>query len=207
MSVIVTSLIVAGGVLLGRWIARGNAEPGVKPGATPAAPDGRAPETADAKTPERDHFQGFPCHLGDVLLRSGGDEAWLAGALVFSETETTSALFVAPEAGKDVAIYVRSRPSLELAWLSAIDLAILSEPPTSIEHLGTRFERKRRLPLRAERLGTGAPSVGDQVIVAEYTAGSEWLVVISGSGTSHAFRGASLEEGMYEVIPSGKATL
>ena len=207
MSLVVTSLLVAGGVLLGRWIARGS-----KPTEDPKTPEGEAaaPKTGGAAVTLADPFEGFPCRLGDVLLRTGGDEAWLAGALVFSEGETVSALFVAPEAGKDIAIYVRPRPAQDLHWLSPIDaptLAVMAEPPTSLEHLGTRFERQRRVPLRAQRLGTGAPDVGGEVIVAEYTSGTERMIVVAGSGTSRGWRGTSLEEGMYEVIPSGKSTL
>jgi hypothetical protein len=145
------------------------------------------------------------------VLRAGGEEAWLAGALVFTEDDPTAALFVAPDAGKDRAIFTRPKPAPLVWWLLPIgpaELAIGPEPPTSLEHEGVRFERVRRLPLRAERQGTGAPDVGDNVIVAEYTGpGAERLVVVAGSGSVRAWRGSALEEGMFDVLPSGRSTL
>ena len=51
--------------------------------------------------------------------------------------------------------------------------------------------------------------MGDTVIVAEYaSAGAERLLVLkANSGDVHAYRGVELEEGSFEVIASGAATL
>ena len=50
----------------------------------------------------------FPCKLGDVVVRAAeGDEAWLAGVLMFEEDRPVAALFVAPEAGGNRAVFVR----------------------------------------------------------------------------------------------------
>jgi hypothetical protein len=225
VSLLITSVLVAGGVFLGRWIARGGrpAPDAAAPDATPAqgaqGPQGDgndAVKDRDAHAPPKkaaplaDPFADMPCALGDVVMR-GSDEAWLAGGIVFLEDHPVSALFVAPEAGTDRAVYVRARPSGELFWLSPVpagELTIGSEPPTSLEHGTVRYDRLRRLPVKVQRAGSGAPDVGDQVIVAEYaSSGFERLVVVTGAGTAHVWAGSVLEEGMYEILPSGKSTL
>jgi hypothetical protein len=158
------------------------------------------------------HLEGFPCQLGDVLMRLTGEEAWLAGGLVLSEDAPVAALFVAPDAGHDCAIYVRPRPREAVYWMAPLDPSLVlvgGEPPSSVEQGGIRFDRVRRLPLRPKRVGVGAPDVGDAVVLAEYaSAGSERLLVMRGStGTSHAYRGDELEASSYEVIASGRSTL
>ncbi|MBL8611146.1 MAG: hypothetical protein JNL38_27635 [Myxococcales bacterium] len=242
MSLIVTGLVLASGVILGRLIAGGlprkkAPEPDAKrpederktegdpegsdadgePGGAPA--DAKSDETKKKKkepqVPKESEpaapLDAFPCKLGDVVLRDGGDEAWLAGVLVLSEEEPMRALYFAPEAGKDVVVLATPRPESALTWLSPIDPGVVltrGEPPSSIEHEGLRFERYRRLPLRVSRFGSGAPDFGAECVVAEYrAAGPERLLVVVGGGSSHAYRGVSLEEGMYEILPSGRATL
>lgn len=222
MSLLVTGALVAGGMLVGRWIMRS------QQGAAKKAPPGNAPEDEGdvksdderkkdaAKKPKepkvaaKDPFESFAVKLGDVVMRTGGDEAWLAGALVFSEEVPTAALFVAPDAGGDRAIFARPSPDDALVWLSPLpagEVATGAEPPTTLEHAGVRFERARRLPVRVARAGTGAPDMGERAIVAEYHgAGAERLLVVVG-GQTRAWRGALLEPGMFDVLPSGKTTL
>jgi hypothetical protein len=218
VSLLVTSIVVAGGVLLGRWIARGGrSEPksNVDPPAVDPKPNEPPPTKQDAAprraVPPDALFADLPCKLGDVVIRSGVDEAWLAGVLVFREQHLVSALFVAPDAGRDRAIYARPRPTPQLLWLEPIppgDLLLGAEPPTSLEHAAVRYERTRRLPVNVERYGSGAPDIGDQVIVAEYVSqGFERVLVVTGAGTARAWAGSALEEGMYDVLPSGRATL
>ena len=120
--------------------------------------------------PASPKLERFPCQLGDVILRGSGDEAWLAGALLLREgQDVVAALFVAPDAGGDRAVLARPPPSDDLLWLAPEQgiAAVAGEPPTVLEVAGDRFERKRRLPLAAERVGSGAPDVGRQVIFAE----------------------------------------
>jgi hypothetical protein len=157
-------------------------------------------------------LDGFVCQLGDVVMRITGEEAWLAGGVVLSEQIPVAVLFIAPEAGRDTMIYARARPSSSLVWLEPLDpTAILvgGEPPSSVEHKGVRFDRTRRLPLRPRRIGVGAPDMGDAVIVAEYaSAGAERLLLLkANSGLVQAYRGLELDEGAFEVIASGEATL
>lgn len=227
MSLLLAGLIAAGAsgaVLVGRWFARKRG--GADAPADDAARDGakaRNDEGAEvddakrkaAKAPERrvpqGKLEGFPCQLGDVVMRITGEEAWLAGGLVLSEEMPVAALFVAPDAGHDCVVYVRPKPRDVVYWLSPLDASavlVAGEPPSSVEHAGVRFDRARRLPLRPRRIGVGAPDVGDAVVVAEYvSAGAERLVVLKSPSGARAFRGIELEPSSFEVIPSGDATL
>jgi hypothetical protein len=227
---------VAGGVVFGRWVARRTRAPepegqpkegdsGPAPPPVAAAGDvldpsqGRKSSAAPADKPrpkkkpvqdDRDLLADFPCHLGDVVMVHTGEEAWLAGALVFFESLPAAALFVAPEAGGDRALYVRPGPPPSIAWLAPLpagELAVGAEPPSTLEHKGDRFERVRRIPYRVEREGTGAPDVGEQAVVAEYTSGEARLLVVTGTGAPRMWRGHMLEDGTYDVLASGKSTL
>lgn len=238
MSFLLAGLIVAGtsgAIAVGRWLSgRRDKSSEPKPAGDGGTNDG-SDETRDATTSTSDapeagakkgtakpvkrkvegphaHLEGFPCQLGDVLMRLTGEEAWLAGGLVFSEEAPVAALFVAPDVGHDCAIYVRPQPREAVYWMEPLDpgaVLVGGEPPSSVEHGGIRFDRVRRLPLRPKRIGVGAPDVGDAVVLAEYaSAGSERLLVMrSTSGVSHAYRGEELEVSAYEVIPSGRSTL
>lgn len=201
MSVLVTTLLVGCGVLVGRMIARGGPPPQKEAEPVPA-PKPEAP--AEPRAPV---LASFPCQLGDVVLRTGGDEAWLAGALVLYEGDApAAALFVAPESGGDRVVLARPS-STELLWLAEEKgvVVALGDPPTALEIGTDRFERRRRLPLRAERAGTGAPDLGPDVIFAEYTGlGDDHLVVLATKTASRAFRGPALGAGSYDVLPGGK---
>ncbi len=213
MSLILTSLVVAGGVMMGRWIAR-SALP--KSDATeeeePTDDEGASAKRAlVAAAPKEDPLLNFSCQLGDVVIRAGGEEAWLAGAIVFSEEMPAAVLFIAPDAGSDRALFLRPKPAEEMVWLMPIregEIELGPEPPSSLEHEGERFERLRRLPFGAQRIGTGAPDVGAEVVVAEYKSlpGDRILVVV-GSGMARAWRGMLLEPGMFDVLAVGKSTL
>jgi hypothetical protein len=206
VSVLITSLLVGCGVLVGRLIAQ---SPRRRDDGSASADKPNETAHAPKSTPE-EHMrtlEGFPCQLGDVVLRAGGDEAWLAGALLFSEGENAvAALFVSPEVGADRAVL--ARPAIqELSWLTQHDdvVVIAGEPPTALEVAGSRYERRRRLPLRAERLGTGAPELGPDVILAEYTGlGDDCLVVLVAKEHVLAFRGEILAAGTYDVLPGKK---
>lgn len=205
MSVILTTLLVGGGILLGRMIAR---SPDSKKNEAPPeaeADAGSAPAAAPKPAEKKPDLGAFPCQLGDVVLAGAtSEEAWLAGALVLVEGgEPTAALFVSPEAGGDRAVLARAGQT-ELLWLREEKgvLVALGEPPTALEVGSDRFERRRRLPLRAERIGSGAPDVGADVIFAEYTGlGDDSLVVLAAKDRIFAWRGPSLGSGAYDVLP------
>ena len=155
----------------------------------------------------------FPCALGDVVLRtSDGKDVWLAGALVLRENAPAAVLFVAPDAsgaGGDRAVYVRPRPVTEIMWLEPIQhesLVVGSEPPTAIELDGVHFQRVRRLPLRAERVGEGAPDVGATVLLGEYASDRGDVALLLVAERAFAWRGSRLAEGDYDVWRPEKST-
>lgn len=209
MSLIVTSLLVAGGVILGRFLARSRQSPKDEP----EEEDQRGTVEEKTKAPPkeaRDPLENITCKLGDVVMRGVGEEAWLAGVLVLEEQMAVGALFVAPEAKQDRALFARPQPSEEIVWLAPIEgekLGVAKEPPASLEHGGDRFERTKRLPVRVTRLGSGAPAIGATAIFAEYTSlGNERIIVVVGD-TIAAYRGQVLESGTFTILPSGKSTL
>jgi hypothetical protein len=159
-----------------------------------------------------DALAGFVCRLGDVIVRRlEGDEAWLAGALVFAEERPIVVLFIAPDAGGGRAVLVPGPGQTTLSWLSPIEhghVPVSGEPPQALEHAGTHFERTRRLPVRVQRVGTGAPRVGASAVLGEYAAaGLARLVVVAGSEAALAWRGVSLSASEYEILPGGQSTL
>jgi hypothetical protein len=197
VSLILAALLVAGGAFCGGWVAkRISAEP--KPDALP--PAGGEPLPPAVANP----FARFSVGLGDVIVAMDGEEAWLAGALLFYEEAPALALFVSPDSR---AVLVRPAPEVELLWLSPAKgdaLSFRGEPPSSIEHEGELYERVRRLPFRAEGHGTGAPEVGETVLIAEYkSALGGRLLSLSGDREPMAWTGRALGPGMYDHLPSG----
>lgn len=218
------SLLLAGVVLLGtggalavgRWMQRGRTTDETRSSeksdeATGDEESAARTNAANAPKPAA-RLDGFVCQLGDVVFRLTGEEAWLAGALVFSEEVDLAALFVAPDASADRFVYVRPQPKPAFYWLAPLDAgAVLvgGEASSAVEHDGVRYERLRRLPLRSRRLGAGAPDVGDSATVIEYaSAGSDRLLVVKGSsGNVFAFAGIELDPGAFEVVASGESTM
>lgn len=206
MTLIVDAVLVLGGVALGRWIVRR-----VRAGRARALPEGPPAATAEQGPAPRDLPASLPCKLGDVVVRvAGGGEAWLAGALVLGEERPVAALFAAPEAGGDLALYVRDVPGAGITWLSPLPegtVGATKEPPHTIEHDGVRFERARRVPMHVSRVGTGAPWPGDQAVVAEYAGpGADRILVLAGTEKLLAWKGVVLGEGEYDVLPGTDTT-
>jgi hypothetical protein len=210
MSLIVTSILVASGVLLGRYLARGRkAQQGPSEEEENERQRGKAAAGQGEKKSE-EPLEGFDCKVGDVVMRSSGEEAWLAGALVLREQAPVAALFIAPEAGEDRAILARPKPTEELLWLKPVAPDVLGlvgrEPPASLEHRSDRFERTRRIPVRVQRLGSGAPDVGETAIFAEYASlAGDRIVVVMGAKIA-AFRGSAMGARTFTVLPSGDAS-
>ena len=206
MTFLLDAALVVGGLALGRWLVRRIRSRG------PAAPPGPTADGAPPVTAVRPPPASFPCKLGDVVVRTAeGDEAWLAGALMLEEDRPVAALFVAPEAGGDRAVFVRDAPGAGMTWLTPVTKhapPATKDPPHALEHDGVRYERSRRLPVRVSRVGTGAPSVGDRAVVAEYAGPAAMrLLVLAGSERTLTWKGVALTEGEYDVLPGGPETL
>ncbi|HEY2516363.1 MAG TPA: hypothetical protein VGI39_36075 [Polyangiaceae bacterium] len=217
MSLLVTAIAVGTGLLMGGWLGRGKRQPPPPKLPAPGA-DARGANEKSARAPEREpsaeeeaaiDWGAFPCALGDVVVRTlDHTEAWLAGGVVFCEDAPAGVLFIAPERGGEGAILAWPRPRRELGWLTPVHsaaLAVGDDPPSAIELDGVRFERTRRLPLRLERVGTGAPDMGAQGVVGEYRAASgEIALVVVAEGVARGWRGRMLGEGEYEIWGNAK---
>jgi hypothetical protein len=206
VTLLLDAALVVGGLALGRWIVRRIRARGTTP------PHGTPADGAGSEAPASEPPASFPCKLGDVVVRvAEGDEAWLAGALMLAEDRPVAALFVAPEAGGDRAVFVRDAPGAGMTWLTPIAKdapVVTTDPPHALEHHGVRYERARRLPVRVSRVGTGAPSVGDRAVVAEYAGPAAMrLVVVAGNERTLSWKGVALTEGEYDVLPGSPETL
>jgi hypothetical protein len=148
-------------------------------------------------------FATLPLALGDVVS-SGAEERWLAGAIVAREGgQVIAALFLAPEGSKQHAVAAFAPPRRDIWWMAPADLVSPAEPPATVELRGVAMPRKARLPVTLERLGQGAPDVGEDGLWAVYGQGRDVAVVIASLGKAHAWVGARLEEGEYDRLGGG----
>jgi hypothetical protein len=176
--------------------------PRIKPGPKPGGKNAPKPETAEEKT--KKIFAGLPLSLGDVVS-DHHDERWLAGALVAREQgRVIAALFLAPEGAKLSAVAVFAAPRKDIYWMDPAPLDVTDEPSATIELAGIAFRRKARLPVTIERLGQGAPSVGEEAIWGVYDGGpGEVAVVLVSDGRVYAWQGRKLDEDRYDRLGEG----
>jgi hypothetical protein len=148
-------------------------------------------------------FASLPLALGDVVS-SGAEERWLAGAVVAREGgRVVGALFLAPEGAVHKAVAVFAPPRKDIWWMSPASLASPNEPPATIEIDGVALARKGRLPVTLERLGQGAPHVGEEGLWAVYDRGRDVALVVASGGQAHAWSGIRLEEEEYDRLGGG----
>lgn len=177
-------------------------KPKEKAAAKPGGKGAVKPETAEEKAKKT--FAGLPLSLGDVVS-DGHEERWLAGALVAREQgRVLSALFLAPEGAKLSAVAAFAAPRKDIYWMDPAELDVTEEPPATIELAGVAFRRKARLPVTIERLGQGAPSIGEEAIWGVYDGGpAEVAVVLVSEGRVHAWHGRKLDEDRYDRLGEG----
>lgn len=147
----------------------------------------------------------LPFKVGDVLVAEGGDEAWLAGASMMSEDAMVAALFRAPNAGADLAIYLRAVAPFEAFWLVSRGISPGPiEPPTSFEEGSELFSRVRRLPVEITRHGESSFDLEGFAIVAEYRGlGESRLLRVATREAVMLFSGRLLRPGTYDRLPGG----
>lgn len=148
-------------------------------------------------------FAALPLSLGDVVS-ANHDERWLAGAVVARDGgKVIGALFLAPEGVEHKAVAVFAPPRKDIWWMSPAEISSPNEPPATIELEGVALPRKGRLPVTLERVGQGAPQVGDEGIWAAYDRGKEVAIVIASQGKAWAWTGIRLEEEDYDRLGGG----
>jgi hypothetical protein len=148
-------------------------------------------------------FTTLPLALGDVVSVAH-EERWLAGAIVAREEgRVIGALFLAPEGVQNKAVAVFAPPRKDIYWMSPAELVSPDEPPATIELDGIALARKGRLPVELERLGQGAPQVGDEGVWAVYDRGRDVAVVIASQGKAYAWVGKKLDPEEYDRLGGG----
>ena len=159
---------------------------------------------AERREQEARAFDGLPLKLGDVVS-AGPDERWLAGALVARERgQVVTVLFLAPEGAAQGAVAVFAPPRQDIYWLSPAAVESPDEPPATLEIGGVPMRRRGRLPVSLERMGQGAPRVGEAGILATYEGGPTDVAVVVGSeGRAHAWSDRRIEGGDYERLGAG----
>lgn len=175
-------------------------------------PDGEPTEAAEALDATRGDaepappFASLPLSLGDVVSVDR-EERWLAGALVLRDAgRVVAALFVAPEGAQLRAVAAFAPPDRSLAWLAPAHVDSPEEPPATIEIGGRLLRRRRRLPVAIERLGQGAPRVGDVGVFAIYDGGGrDVAVVITSGATVSSWVGTRHDEGEWDRLGAGGA--
>jgi hypothetical protein len=148
-------------------------------------------------------FATLPLALGDVVS-AATEERWLAGAIVAREgSRVLAALFLAPEGKETKAVAAFAPPRKDIWWMSPAELVSPDEPPATIELGGIPLQRKARLPVRLEKHGQGAPSIGEDGIWAVYDRGRDVAVVVASHGRVHAWVGIRMEEDEYDRLGGG----
>lgn len=173
-----------------------------KPGPRSGAKAAVKPETEEERV--KKVFAGLPLSLGDVVS-DHHEERWLAGALVAREQgRVLSVLFLAPEGAKLSAVAAFAAPRKDIYWMDPASLDVTEEPPATIELGGVAFRRKARLPVTIERMGQGAPSIGEEAIWGVYDGGpAEVAVVLVSEGRVLAWQGRKLDEDRYDRLGEG----
>lgn len=201
LTIVAATAIVAAAV--GYLAARSRGPSGAKKPApdaklTPPRKDDAKPKAAASP------FDGMPLALGDVVV-ADAEERWLAGALLLREgPRVVAALFLSPEGAEVRAVAAFEEPRRDIYWLSSVEVVTPAEPPATLEIGEAMLTRRSRLPVSIERLGQGAPHVGEAALWAMYEGGGrDVAVLLSGGGKVHAWRGVRLEEGAYDRFGSG----
>jgi len=164
------------------------------------------PPIAHLEPKKPDRFANLPLALGDVVS-ADGSERWLAGACVGIDRDVViGVLFFAPEGAKEKAVMVHAPPDRSILWLAEAEaIAATDEPPATLELERTTLVRKRRVPVRLERVGHGVPELAETALWAIYEGPARDVAVVIAFGqTALAWKGTRYLEGEYDRLgPAG----
>lgn len=197
MSLIVTAIIVGGGALaagIGARVAL----------ARRARRQSKAESTRQPAAPSRLAAAGFAFEQGDVISIAGR-ELWLEhGWLLAEGDDPIAALMFAREA----VVLSEPRPRSRVCRLSEIKLRMPGDPPSALDHAGSRYERARRLPVAIERLPDSPEPPWTDALLTEYRGlGGEVLWALVAEGTCRAWAGFFVAEHEIEHWGGGADTL
>jgi hypothetical protein len=194
-------LAIAAGVAAASGLVAARMRRGAAAVAEPGA--GGVEDAADVAGPGP--FEGLPFARGDVVS-ADREERWLAGALVARDAgRVISVLFVAPEGSVHRAVVVYPAPRHDILWLHPVVLDCPPEPPATLEIEGATLTRRGRIPVAIERLGQGAPRLGEVTLWATYEGGGDGVaVVLCSDGRVHAWAGRRYDAGEYDRLGRGE---
>jgi hypothetical protein len=195
----------AAGALFARRRRKGDATPKVAaPAGAPALPSPSVPANVALAVGDVVAVLADGPGLGGVDGTSR--ERWLSSAVVAREAdEVVAVVFFAPEGAREESVVAFPAPRRELGWMSATPTEIGKEPPTTIELGGVILDRRARRPVSLERLGRGAPRIGEHATYAEYASGRDFGVVLVGTEGVVSLRGVRLDAGEWEKMGSGES--
>lgn len=197
MSFLIAALVASTAAGLATyWAAR----KGSKGGPPEEAQKARAEKLPPApSTPDT-----LPLSLGDVVSAEG-EERWLEGALVAREDGAArAALFFAREGLAERAVLVFAPPRRELFWLTPTDTLAPREPPGTLEVGRETYQRVARFPAAVERVGVGAPQVGEVVVWALYEGGGRKVALLLAGGLGQrVWTGTRVDEGEWDRMGKG----
>jgi hypothetical protein len=132
---------------------------------------------------------------GDVVSVDGRDH-WIGGVWLLSESELpVAALFFAA----DATLGVLAAPRTDVHLLAACEIDVAADPPFSLEHNGTHFERERRVPVELTSFGSAPALPVHEALFLEYRGfGGDILLVLAQGSRSWAWLGRSLDQGRVE---------
>ncbi|HZO12778.1 MAG TPA: hypothetical protein VFB62_05960 [Polyangiaceae bacterium] len=189
IEVAIAAAVAAGVASLLRMRARRRARRAAEKEAaqTPAAP---------APPPEE-----LPIALGAVVQHEGMSR-WLRARIAFSEgTRTVSALFIADEAGAELAVTAFAPPERDILWLERVVLTMPPSPPTRLEIEGRLFDRRAVMPLAARCEGKNPPSLQGSVMFAVYDgAESRAALVLQAADVALVYHGLRIGPEDWEVL-------
>lgn len=146
----------------------------------------------------------LPLSLGDVVSAEG-EERWLEGALVAREDGSArAALFFAREGLEERAVLVFAPPRREIHWLAPTPALAPREPPGTLEVGRATYTLVGRFPAAVERVGQGAPHVGDVVLWALYEGGGRKVaLLLTGGVEARVWTGTRVDDGEWDRLGKG----
>lgn len=199
MSFLIAALVASAAAGVATYWAARKGSRASRDGALEVAKKAQAALAPPPTTPDT-----LPLSLGDVVSAEG-EERWLEGALVAREDGLPrAALFFAREGLAERAVLAFAPPRRELFWLRPTDALAPREPPGTLEVGRETYQRVGRFPAAVERVGVGAPQVGEVVLWALYEGGGRKVaLLLSGGLGQRVWTGTRVDEGEWDRMGKG----
>lgn len=195
MSLLVTALVIGGGVVVAGVAARLAIRTKQKQKTSKQEPAPPSPLKA----------AGFALELGDVI-GVGGRELWLVSGWLLSEGN--EAIFAVLFSSGDEALVLRPHGNALPVLVKETTIEIAEQAPNTLESDGVRFERARRLPVTLTALGDAPEPPWTETLVCEYRGlAGESLWLLGHGKFARAWQGRALSASEIELWGGGAATL